>query len=154
RAHPAVPSVAPLERRRRAHADRTRVRYRGARTDDGADRRRDGGADSGRRRCPDDLRHGEGRRSGDDDRRHPSGVQERRPERHVSETLNTCNPEIAQSLDAMNVLIGVVSYASAWVMPRAFVDQLRRDFPHHAFLEAWDFDAIRRLIPEADVAFV
>ena len=54
----------------------------------------------------------------------------------------------------MNVLIGVVSYASAWVMPRAFVEQIRSGFPHHVFLEAWDFDAIRRLIPEADVAFV
>src|SRR4051812_41540131 len=53
----------------------------------------------------------------------------------------------------MNVVIGVISPAPAWVMPRRFVDQLRRDFPHHVFLDAWDRDAIRRLLPEADVAF-
>jgi D-2-hydroxyacid dehydrogenase (NADP+) len=53
----------------------------------------------------------------------------------------------------MNVLVGVISPAPAWVMPRRFVDQLRRDFPHHVFLDAWDRDAIRRLLPDADVAF-
>jgi len=53
----------------------------------------------------------------------------------------------------MNVLIGVISPAAIWVMPRHFVDQLRQDFPQHTFLEAWDRDALRRLLPEADVAF-
>ena len=53
----------------------------------------------------------------------------------------------------MNVLIGVISPAPAWVMPRHFVDALRRDFPHHTFSEAWDRDAIRRLLPDADAAF-
>jgi phosphoglycerate dehydrogenase-like enzyme len=53
----------------------------------------------------------------------------------------------------MNVLIGVISPAAIWVMPRQFVDQLRQDFPQHTFLEAWDRDALRRLLPEADVAF-
>jgi D-2-hydroxyacid dehydrogenase (NADP+) len=53
----------------------------------------------------------------------------------------------------MNVLIGVISPAPVWVIPREFVDRLRRDFPEHTFLEAWDRDAIRRLLPEADVAF-
>src|SRR5438445_13371134 len=53
----------------------------------------------------------------------------------------------------MNVLVGVISPAVAWVMPRPFVEQLRRDFPQHTFLDAWDRDAIRRLLPEADVAF-
>ena len=38
-------------------------------------------------------------------------------------------------------------------MPRRFVDQLRADFPQHTFLDAWDRDALRRLLPEADVAF-
>jgi phosphoglycerate dehydrogenase-like enzyme len=33
------------------------------------------------------------------------------------------------------------------------VDQLRRDFPQHTFLEAWDRDTLRRLLPDADVAF-
>ena len=53
----------------------------------------------------------------------------------------------------MNVVIGVISPAPAWVMPRRFVDQLRRDFPQHTFLDAWDRDAIRRHLPDADVAF-
>jgi phosphoglycerate dehydrogenase-like enzyme len=38
-------------------------------------------------------------------------------------------------------------------MPRPYLDRLRADFPQHAFLEAWDRDALRRLLPEADVAF-
>src|SRR5258708_23929939 len=53
----------------------------------------------------------------------------------------------------MRVLIAVISPAPAWVMPRQFVDRLRRDFPHHTFLDAWDRDTLRRLLPEADVAF-
>ncbi len=53
----------------------------------------------------------------------------------------------------MNILVGVISPAPAWVMPKHFVDQLRRDFPHHTFSEAWDRDAIRRLLPDADAAF-
>jgi len=38
-------------------------------------------------------------------------------------------------------------------MPRRFVDQIRRDFPHHTVSEAWDRDAVRRLLPDADAAF-
>ena len=53
----------------------------------------------------------------------------------------------------MTVLVGVISPAPIWVLPRTFVDRLRRDFPHHTFLEAWDREAIRRLLPRADVAF-
>ena len=53
----------------------------------------------------------------------------------------------------MNILIGVISPAAAWILPRHFVDALRREFPQHLFLDAWDRDAIRRLLPEADVAF-
>jgi phosphoglycerate dehydrogenase-like enzyme len=53
----------------------------------------------------------------------------------------------------MNVLIGVISPAAIWVMPRHFVGQLQRDFPQHTFLDAWDRDTLRRLLPEADVAF-
>ena len=53
----------------------------------------------------------------------------------------------------MNVLVGVISPAPAWMMPRRFVDQLRRDFPQHTFLDGWDRDTLRRLLPEADVAF-
>ena len=53
----------------------------------------------------------------------------------------------------MNVVVAVISPAAAWVMPRHYVDQLRRDFPQHAFLDAWDRDTLRRLLPDADVAF-
>jgi phosphoglycerate dehydrogenase-like enzyme len=53
----------------------------------------------------------------------------------------------------MNVVVAVISPAPAWVMPRRFVEQLRRDFPQHTFLDAWDRDTLRRLLPEADVAF-
>jgi phosphoglycerate dehydrogenase-like enzyme len=53
----------------------------------------------------------------------------------------------------MNVVVGVISPAAIWVMPRHFVDQLRQDFPQHTFLEAWDRDTLRRLLPDADVAF-
>jgi phosphoglycerate dehydrogenase-like enzyme len=53
----------------------------------------------------------------------------------------------------MNVLVAVISPAPAWVMPGRFVDQLRRDFPQHTFLDAWSRDTLRRLLPDADVAF-
>jgi len=53
----------------------------------------------------------------------------------------------------MNVLVGVIADAAVWVLPPSYVDQLRREFPHHTFLDAWDREAIRRLLPQADVAF-
>ena len=53
----------------------------------------------------------------------------------------------------MNVVVAVISPAASWVMPRHFVGQLRQSFPQHTFLDAWDRDALRRLLPEADVAF-
>jgi phosphoglycerate dehydrogenase-like enzyme len=53
----------------------------------------------------------------------------------------------------MVVLVAVISPAPAWVMPRHQVDRLRSDFPHHTFLEAWDREALRRLLPESDIAF-
>lgn len=53
----------------------------------------------------------------------------------------------------MNVLIGVISPAPIWILPTHFVDRLRAEFPQHTFLEAWDRDAIRRQLPDADVAF-
>jgi phosphoglycerate dehydrogenase-like enzyme len=53
----------------------------------------------------------------------------------------------------MNVVVAVISPAPAWVMPRHYVDQLRRDFPQHTVLDAWDRDTLRRLLPDADVAF-
>jgi phosphoglycerate dehydrogenase-like enzyme len=53
----------------------------------------------------------------------------------------------------MNVLVGVISPAAIWNMPRDWIGVLRTAFPHHTFLEAWDRDAIRRQLPDADVAF-
>src|SRR5262245_14959054 len=53
----------------------------------------------------------------------------------------------------MIVVVGVISPAAIWVMPRRFVDDLRRSFPQHQFLDAWDRDTLRRLLPQADVAF-
>lgn len=53
----------------------------------------------------------------------------------------------------MNVLIAFLSQNASWVLPRVFVDRLRREFPQHAFLEAWDQETLDRLAPEADVAF-
>jgi phosphoglycerate dehydrogenase-like enzyme len=54
----------------------------------------------------------------------------------------------------MNILLGVISPAAAWVMPRAFAETIRRDFPQHTIVDTWDFDGIRRLLPDAEVAFV
>ena len=53
----------------------------------------------------------------------------------------------------MNIVVGVISPAAAWIMPRHFVDDLRRDFPQHTFLDAWDRHTLRRLLPDAEVAF-
>ena len=53
----------------------------------------------------------------------------------------------------MNIVLGVISPAAIWVMPRHFVDQLRSDFPQHTFLEAWDRETLRLLLPQADLAF-
>ena len=53
----------------------------------------------------------------------------------------------------MNIAVGVISPAPAWILPRHFVDALRREFPQHTFLDAWDRHALRRVLPDADVAF-
>jgi phosphoglycerate dehydrogenase-like enzyme len=53
----------------------------------------------------------------------------------------------------MKIAVGVVSPAEAWVLPRRFVDHLRAEFPQHEFLEAWDRDTLRRILPDADAAF-
>jgi phosphoglycerate dehydrogenase-like enzyme len=53
----------------------------------------------------------------------------------------------------MNVAVGVVSPSAAWILPRHFVDVLRRDFPQHTFLEAWDREALRQVLVESDAAF-
>ncbi len=47
----------------------------------------------------------------------------------------------------------MIADAAVWVLPRSYVDELRREFPQHTFLDAWDRETIRRLLPQADVAF-
>jgi phosphoglycerate dehydrogenase-like enzyme len=56
-------------------------------------------------------------------------------------------------VSGLNVLVGVISPAAVWILPKHFVDTLRAQFPQHSFLEAWDREAIRRQLPIADVAF-
>jgi phosphoglycerate dehydrogenase-like enzyme len=53
----------------------------------------------------------------------------------------------------MNVLVAVFSAGPAWTLPRAFVDRLRREFPGHTFVDAWDAESLGRHLPEADIAF-
>jgi phosphoglycerate dehydrogenase-like enzyme len=53
----------------------------------------------------------------------------------------------------MKILVGVISPVPAWILPRPFIDELRRAFPEHEFIDAWDADAVRRTLPHVDVAF-
>jgi phosphoglycerate dehydrogenase-like enzyme len=53
----------------------------------------------------------------------------------------------------MDIVVGVISPNTAWVLPRTYVDQLRRDFPHHHFIDVWDREALRHALPDADAAF-
>jgi phosphoglycerate dehydrogenase-like enzyme len=53
----------------------------------------------------------------------------------------------------MNIVVGVISPNTAWVLPRTYVEQLRREFPHHRFIDVWDREALRRALPDADAAF-
>jgi phosphoglycerate dehydrogenase-like enzyme len=53
----------------------------------------------------------------------------------------------------MNIVVGVVHPNAAWVLPRRFVDELRRDFPQHAFIDAWDRNTLRQVLPQGDAAF-
>ncbi len=53
----------------------------------------------------------------------------------------------------MKILVGVISPVPAWILPRPFIDELRRAFPEHEFIDAWDADTVRRALPHVDVAF-
>jgi phosphoglycerate dehydrogenase-like enzyme len=53
----------------------------------------------------------------------------------------------------MNILVAVFSGGPAWTLPRTFLDQLRRDFPQHTFIDAWDAESVRRQLATIDVAF-
>jgi len=53
----------------------------------------------------------------------------------------------------MHVVVGVFSPSDAWTLPRPFLEQLRRDFPQHTFTDVWTRDDLKRVFPDADVAF-
>jgi len=53
----------------------------------------------------------------------------------------------------MDIVIGVVSPNAAWILPRQYVDSIRRDFPQHRFIDVWDREALRNALPDADAAF-
>ena len=53
----------------------------------------------------------------------------------------------------MYIALGVISPSAAWVLPRRYVEGLRRDFPQHTFLEAWDRETLRRVLADSDAAF-
>jgi phosphoglycerate dehydrogenase-like enzyme len=53
----------------------------------------------------------------------------------------------------LNIALGVISPSAAWILPRRYVEALRRDFPQHTFLEAWDRETLRRVLVESDAAF-
>jgi phosphoglycerate dehydrogenase-like enzyme len=53
----------------------------------------------------------------------------------------------------MNIVVGVVSPNAAWVLPRPFIDELRRDFPQHTFLDVWDRESLRQALLDGDAAF-
>jgi phosphoglycerate dehydrogenase-like enzyme len=53
----------------------------------------------------------------------------------------------------MNIVVGVVHPNQAWVLPLPFVDELRREFPQHTFIDVWDRETLRRVLPEGDAAF-
>lgn len=53
----------------------------------------------------------------------------------------------------MNILVGVIGRSPSWTLPGPFVDRLRTENPDHRFSAAADYEGIRRLLPDADVAF-
>ena len=77
RADPALPSAADHQGRDRHRAGARAARLPGARDREGhrPDRRRDGGADRGVGRLPDDLRHGQGGRARHAHRGHPPAAK-------------------------------------------------------------------------------
>jgi len=53
----------------------------------------------------------------------------------------------------LTIVVGVFSSSAAWTLPHGFIGQLQRDFPQHTFVDVWDREALRRALPDADVAF-
>ena len=54
----------------------------------------------------------------------------------------------------LTVLVGIYSPFAAWNIPDAYVERLRREFPHHTFLNAESDERALELIPPAQVAFM
>ena len=53
----------------------------------------------------------------------------------------------------MNIVIGVISPNTAWVLPRQYVGRLASQFPQHRFVDVWDRYALRTALPDAEAAF-
>jgi len=53
----------------------------------------------------------------------------------------------------MRVVVGVFSPSDAWTLPRVFLDQLRREFPQHTFVDVWTRDDLKTAFPDSDAAF-
>jgi phosphoglycerate dehydrogenase-like enzyme len=53
----------------------------------------------------------------------------------------------------MLILVSVFSRTASWNLPREELRRLRTQFPQHEFREASTVDAMRAVVPEADVAF-
>ncbi|MEO5894630.1 MAG: D-2-hydroxyacid dehydrogenase [Vicinamibacterales bacterium] len=53
----------------------------------------------------------------------------------------------------MTILVALYSSVTAWNIPLAFVERLRREFAHHTFLHAAGSADVDAMIPQADVAY-
>src|SRR4029079_3236084 len=119
-----------LPRGRAADRGPGRLRHRGHRENDGADRRRDGGPDGRVGRGLDHLRHGQGGRQGYGHRRRPPREEEQ-----------------------VKIVVAIYSDFSSWCIPEVQVQRLRDQFPQHTFTRADSDEETLRAIPPADVAF-
>lgn len=53
----------------------------------------------------------------------------------------------------MNILVSIQNEVTAWQIPAAQVEYLRRTFPHHRFHHATTVEARTAALPEAEIAF-
>jgi phosphoglycerate dehydrogenase-like enzyme len=58
--------------------------------------------------------------------------------------------EPTTSQHRLNIGICAVSRAAAWSLPAHYVDQLRREFPQHTFIEAWDRETSGAVLQRSD----
>ena len=97
---------------------------------------------------------------GDGHRQHPARLQERGQVGYLS------GPMTLATVDKVRYFRQILelhrhehprrpsfSEGPAWTLPRSFIDRLRREFPQHTFVDAWDEETLRRHLPDVDVAF-